>query len=103
GEPAPEEHSGAAHLFSGQDGSQLHLFPGEDYYDDFGQSAAGARDVDADGYPDMVMSAPYSSTLIPYVSGNVYVYSGIDFALLAKLKGGDTAATSWHEPVQAAG
>src|SRR5688572_4804708 len=46
-------NAGAVFLFSGQDGSLLHTFAGEQDWE-FGLSLAGAGDVDADGVPDLL-------------------------------------------------
>ncbi len=43
----------------------------------FGQSVAGAGDVDGDGYADLVVAAPFAVTIgLPLASGLVYLYPG---------------------------
>ncbi len=74
--------AGAVFLFSGQDGSLLHTFPGEQDWE-FGLSLAGAGDVDADGVPDLLAG----SRTGPTGSGMVRVYSGQSGSVLHEILG----------------
>lgn len=51
----------------------------------FGQSVANAGDVNADGWDDILIGAPYSFAPGSSTLGTVYVYSGIDGQLLQTL------------------
>jgi|GEM_PF-1335877 len=53
GEPA-----GSVQIVSGVTGAPIHAFDGDDDGDEFGWSVAAAGDVDADGFPDVLIGAP---------------------------------------------
>jgi len=62
GEPkkGPSGHeAGMAHVISGKDGSILHSWLGLSAEDQLGASVASAGDVNADGYPDVIIGAPF--------------------------------------------
>lgn len=65
---------GAAHLYSGVDGSLLHLWNGEANQDLFGYSVAAAGDVNGDGNPDVIVGAPHTVIQNRTSSGSVYVF-----------------------------
>ncbi len=67
--------NGAAVVFSGRTGEPIHTWIGDDDGDYIGNAVDGAGDVDADGYPDLVVGA--RSAQVPGDGeGEVYVYSG---------------------------
>ncbi len=78
---AVSRYDGAAHVYSGADGSIIHSFFGERSYDYFGVSGAGAGDFDADGYPDIVIGVPGRDDN-GTSAGEVNVYSGRTGAVL---------------------
>lgn len=79
---------GAAFVYSGIDGALLYRFDGIGLLDEFGAAVAGAGDVNADGYADLIIGAPRAfSNGIPQ-AGSVYVYSGADGSLLHEYGGG---------------
>ncbi len=59
----------------------LMTFYGDSIRERLGESVAGAGDVNADGYPDLIVGAPGDDRRGPY-SGTVYVYSGRDGSTL---------------------
>jgi hypothetical protein len=76
---------GAAWVFSGADGSVLYMLFGTDCQE-LGTSVGTAGDVNADGYSDLIVGAPYDSTLSPD-NGLAVVYSGKDGTVLYSILG----------------
>lgn len=81
------QDAGAAHVFSGLDGSLLFLFEGWWQDDEFGSSVSGAGDVNADGYDDVIVGAIYSDRGGLTDSGSAYVHSGADGSVLYRWDG----------------
>ena len=77
--------SGSARVISGASGTQLYEFEGNSSLDMFGYSVSGG-DVDGDGLGDVIIGA-YGDNSNGADSGSVFVYSGLDGALLHHLKG----------------
>lgn len=69
---------GRAEVYSGADGSMLHRFLGFAITDNArtGYAVAGAGDVNDDGYADLIVGAPGSTTGRVDAPGTVFVYSG---------------------------
>ncbi len=73
--------TGRASLYVGRPSGQLVLaghFNGQLAGDRFGATVAGAGDVNADGFDDLLVGAPDRSTFQPR-SGRVYLYHGAPF------------------------
>ncbi|MGY8758407.1 MAG: FG-GAP-like repeat-containing protein [Planctomycetota bacterium] len=89
-----QQHVGAAYVFSGSwngdpnFGQSLYTFTGVDAHSGFGRRVAAADDVNRDGYPDILISAPgYDSTLGRGYPGTVDVFSGLDGSPMAHFQG----------------
>ncbi len=86
---------GRVRVYSGQDASVIHEFWGSslDYgMSGFGWDLAGNADVNADGFPDLIVGAIFddadgTSGMDPSVTGSVIVYSGKDGGVLHQLYG----------------
>jgi len=74
------EGSGRAYIFSGLDGSLIHLFNAENKEDGFGPGR-GAGDVNGDGYADIIVGA-YTNEDAARKGGKAYVFSGSDGSLI---------------------
>ncbi len=68
--------AGAAYVYSGADASLIYTFLGVVPDGNFGFSVAGAGDVNADGFDDVIIGAPYVSPVGSPNEGRAYVYSG---------------------------
>ncbi len=73
-------------VISGKDGSSLHIFQGDQAGGFLGRSLDGAGDVDGDGFPDLVLGAPYMA-VNGAGSGGVRVFSGKDGSVLYTVLG----------------
>jgi len=67
--------AGSAFVFSGADGSQLFRFDGSAVGDLFGSSVSGAGDVDGDGSADLIVGAPFASTIGISDAGSAFVFT----------------------------
>jgi len=79
------------YVFSGVDGSLLRYFDGADYAHpeaDFGHAIASGKDLNGDGFPDLVVGAPADDcNSATWRRGAVYVISGRTGAVLWQLHG----------------
>ena len=78
--------TGSARVYSGADGSVLHLLFGEDGGDFFGRWVSAAGDVNDDGFGDVIISAHFDGTN-GQNSGAARVFSGIDGSQLFEFFG----------------
>lgn len=92
--------AGTAWVYSGVDGSALHVFQGASAFSLLGWSVDGAADVNRDGHADIVVGAPRADHL-GYEHGSAYVYSGKDGSLIWRFDG--TQDASFGSAVAAVG
>ncbi len=92
GSPGRDGGRGRARVFSGATGAVLHVFDGDAGGDEFGFAVGGAGDVDADGFADVIVGAPFHAG-VGAASGRAYVFSGRTGDLLFAQEGG--AAEDW--------
>ena len=78
--------AGRAYCYSGQTGSLIHTFAGESFDFRLGQSVAGAGDVNADGFDDVLVGA-IGSNINGSFSGQATLFSGIDGTQLRTFHG----------------
>ncbi len=76
-------NSGSAYVYSGLDGSLRWSVHGPSTNAHLGTSVSGLGDVNADGYPDVVIGAPGANQ----AQGAAYVYSGRDGLMLHSISG----------------
>jgi hypothetical protein len=92
--------SGRAYVYSGRNGTLLHVVQGNTQ-DRMGFSVAGVGDVNKDGVPDYVVGAPGRFNQTPVKNGRVLVISGADHSVLYDLQG--TANSFFGYDANAAG
>src|SRR5688572_5617932 len=71
-------NSGSVQVLSGLDGSPLHAWSGDAFFDVLGWSVAGAGDVNGDGRDDVIVGALYDRSTGVYGWGSAHVFSGLD-------------------------
>lgn len=81
-------NAGAVYLFSGRDGTILHIVTGVGIGDQFGEAASGAGDVDGDGCGDLLAGADKNDAAGPD-AGSAWVFSGRTGAPLLLILGDD--------------
>lgn len=89
----------SARVFSGADGSLIHLLFGAA---SFGDAVSGAGDVNLDGYDDVIVGAPGDDTVNGTNAGSATVFSGLDGAALYTFLG-DSAGDAFGFAVSEAG
>jgi len=86
GNPASPD-TGRAFVFSGATGARLFSFTGPAASSVFGESVAGAGDLDGDGVPDLVVGAPGAAPNGRTGAGSVFVFSGATGAQIRRFDG----------------
>jgi hypothetical protein len=77
---------GRAYVYSGADGSILHVFRPETAADGGVGPGRGIPDINGDGHDDLIIAA-YRSSEGANLAGKVYVYSGADGSILHEVTG----------------
>lgn len=79
--------AGIVHIYSGRTSTILRTLVGSAPQDKIGQSLAPAGDVDADGYPDLIVGGFATAGWPPTDPGRARIYSGFDGSILRTLVG----------------
>ena len=79
--------AGSAFVYSGATSLLLHRFDGETAGSELGHSVSGAGDINADGYADLIVGAPFASHSYGTPGGSAFVYSGMNGAVLYQYAG----------------
>lgn len=87
GAPERSTSKGSAYVFSGSTGKLLEEFSGSTVGDAFGASVANARDVDGDGFNDVLIGAQFHDEGALVNVGAIFTYSTFDGRLLSKILG----------------
>ena len=91
-EDVPQKHdAGKVRIFSGLDGSVLHERNGARLAEFFGTVCAGVGDIDGDGRPDVLVSAPGAIAPDGTWGGALRILSGADGRLLLQVFGDHAA------------
>lgn len=86
-ELTPQTLGGAVHVYSGADGSELHVLNNAVAPNGrLGTSVSGFADLDGDGFPDVLAGAPLAF-VTGLEQGLARIYSGSSGALLAQFQG----------------
>lgn len=92
--------TGEVYVFSGLTGDTIYKFTSAQAGDAFGMAVSYAGDVNNDGFPDIIVGAPYPSPL----GGKVYVFSGATGDTLHVFSNSeDSAVFGFGESVSTAG
>lgn len=84
-------HAGAVYVYSGRDGTLLHLIDGSPTAIFFGSAVDDAGDVNADGHADILVGNPEAG-----FAGKAWVDSGADATVLHELRSTRSGAQLGH-------
>lgn len=86
-DPGGVGYAGSVFVYSGADGSLLFQKNGTAFFDNLGNSVAGAGDVNGDGKADFIVGAYRADGGGLVDAGSAFVYSGADGSLLFQING----------------
>ena len=102
GDSSNGPYAGAVYVFSGADGSRLHVLHGEKGAGTFGWSVSDVADLNGDGFDDFMAGAP-GTDYAGADSGSVYVFSGADGSMRYRRFDGESAQDRFGFSVSGAG
>ncbi|NQU49782.1 MAG: FG-GAP repeat protein [Planctomycetes bacterium] len=85
--PAANAAAGTCYVYSGNDGTLLYQFNGDQAYGSFAWSVSGAGDINKDGFDDVLVGAMARDVGSSVLVGSAFVYSGANGAFLLRLDG----------------
>ncbi|HBF22457.1 MAG TPA: hypothetical protein DDW23_01460, partial [Planctomycetes bacterium] len=97
GAPGAENTAGAkdagfARVYSGRNGRAIYEFEGGNAYDHMGAAIASPRDVDGDGFHDILVAADWMDANGLHNSGSVFLFSGATGDLIHRWDGTEADA-----------
>jgi hypothetical protein len=95
-------NAGMARVYSGATGQVLFTFYGDQAGDWFGASVDGVGDFNNDGWPDVIVGAPYGKSAVAGNVGEARVFSGHDGSVLRTFNA-TTGVTALGTTVSGAG
>jgi hypothetical protein len=90
---------GIVRLYSGRTGAILHPFPSPAPNSNFGASISASGDFNGDGVNDIAIGAPADDT-IAQNAGRVYVYSGVNFALITAINPPESGLGTFGDAIE---
>ena len=101
-QPGGLTNAGSAYIYSGATGALIWQFDGTAVGDALGRSVSDAGDVDGDGFPDVIVGAPFTDPGGIFTTGSAYVYSGATGSLIWQFDGA-SAGEQFASSVSGAG
>ena len=94
--------SGSARVFSGTDGSLIHMINGTSSFERFAAKVAATGDVNSDGHADFMVNSARNPGASGTYAGSVEVFSGLDGSILFTFDG-DPSADAFGSSISSAG
>ncbi len=86
GAPADASLDGLAYVYSGADGTLIHVLTSGENAGQFGESVTGVGDINGDGFGELLVGAPLTAAT-GLGSGRAFLFSGFDGSVIASFDG----------------